>query len=154
MALNDTFLGSIFGSGFLMNNRFVLALIYASIAIPFTVYLLTNFFSSISKSYDLIEDKNTFYEVGLGFGSFQELLSDYKVEYLHETIKDFHNTSLRFDKFIRVLEKAPEKRSLLSKDEIDFVLKNKGLSEAFLDLERQEKLPKRVTHNDTKLIIY
>lgn len=36
----------------LLNNRFVLALIYASIAVPFTVYLLTNFFSSISKSYE------------------------------------------------------------------------------------------------------
>lgn len=28
----------------LLNNRFVLALIYASTAVPFTVYLLTNFF--------------------------------------------------------------------------------------------------------------
>ncbi|MFR4763003.1 MAG: carbohydrate ABC transporter permease [Anaerococcus obesiensis] len=36
----------------LLNNRFILALIYASTAVPFTVYLLTNFFSSISKSYE------------------------------------------------------------------------------------------------------
>lgn len=36
----------------LLNNRFVLALIYASTAVPFTVYLLTNFFSAISKSYE------------------------------------------------------------------------------------------------------
>lgn len=36
----------------MLNNRFVLALIYASTAIPFTVYLLSNFFSSISKSYE------------------------------------------------------------------------------------------------------
>lgn len=52
IALNDGFLASIFGNGFLMNNRFILALIYASTSIPFTVYLLTNFFSSISKSYE------------------------------------------------------------------------------------------------------
>lgn len=52
IALNDGFLAGIFGNGFLMNNRFVLALIYAATAIPFTVYLLTNFFSSISKSYE------------------------------------------------------------------------------------------------------
>lgn len=38
--------------GFFTNNRFILALIYAATAIPFTVYLLTNFFSSISKSYE------------------------------------------------------------------------------------------------------
>lgn len=36
----------------MLNNRVVLALIYASTAIPFTVYLLSNFFSSISKSYE------------------------------------------------------------------------------------------------------
>ncbi|MGF0039971.1 carbohydrate ABC transporter permease [Peptoniphilaceae bacterium SGI.131] len=48
---------SIFGflklsQGFFTNNRFILALIYAATAIPFTIYLLTNFFSSISKSYE------------------------------------------------------------------------------------------------------
>lgn len=42
----------ILSGGFMLNNRFVLALIYAATAIPFTVYLLTNFFSSISKSYE------------------------------------------------------------------------------------------------------
>ncbi|MDO4662663.1 MAG: carbohydrate ABC transporter permease [Tissierellia bacterium] len=51
-ALQDTFLTNIFGNGFLMNNRFILALIYAATAVPFTVYLLSNFFSSISKSYE------------------------------------------------------------------------------------------------------
>lgn len=45
-------LASILSEGFFTNNRFVLALIYAATAIPFTVYLLTNFFSSISKSYE------------------------------------------------------------------------------------------------------
>ena len=38
--------------GFFTNNKFILALIYAATAVPFTVYLLTNFFSSISKSYE------------------------------------------------------------------------------------------------------
>lgn len=37
--------------GFL-NNRLVLAIIYSATAIPFTVYLLSNFFSSISKTYE------------------------------------------------------------------------------------------------------
>lgn len=38
--------------GFFMNNRFILALIYASTALPFTIYLLSNYFSSISKAYE------------------------------------------------------------------------------------------------------
>ncbi|MDO5027699.1 MAG: carbohydrate ABC transporter permease [Bacillota bacterium] len=51
-AFNNSFLAEIFQSFSLLNNRFVLALIYAATAIPFTVYLLSNFFSSISKSYE------------------------------------------------------------------------------------------------------
>lgn len=37
---------------FFLNNRLVLALIYAATAVPFTVYLLANYFSAISKSYE------------------------------------------------------------------------------------------------------
>lgn len=36
----------------LLNNRFVLALIYASTAIPFTVYLMTGFFASLPAEYE------------------------------------------------------------------------------------------------------
>lgn len=35
-----------------LNNRVLLALIYAATTLPFTVYLLSNFFSTISKSYE------------------------------------------------------------------------------------------------------
>lgn len=54
MSINKGFLGQlgILPEGFFTNNRFILALIYASTAIPFTVYLLSNFFSSISKTYE------------------------------------------------------------------------------------------------------
>lgn len=45
--LNVTFNTQIF-----LNNRLVLAVIYAATSIPFTVYLLSNFFSSISKTYE------------------------------------------------------------------------------------------------------
>ena len=38
----DKFLKSIFGSGFLLNNLVVLALVYAATALPFTIYLLSH----------------------------------------------------------------------------------------------------------------
>ena len=40
------------GLQFFMNNRFVLALVYASTAIPFTVYLLASYFRSLPKAYE------------------------------------------------------------------------------------------------------
>lgn len=51
-AFNGSVLASILPNFSLLNNRLVLSLIYAATAIPFTVYLLSNFFSSISKSYE------------------------------------------------------------------------------------------------------
>lgn len=45
LALNSSFLIEIFSKGFLLNNRLVLALVYASTAMQlFTVYLLTILF--------------------------------------------------------------------------------------------------------------
>lgn len=48
----DKFLKNMLGSGFLLNNLFVLALVYASTALPFTIYLLSGFFVSIPKDYE------------------------------------------------------------------------------------------------------
>lgn len=48
----DSFLKSVFGSGFLLNNLFVVALVYASTALPFTIYLLSGYFITIPKDYE------------------------------------------------------------------------------------------------------
>lgn len=48
----DKMLKQLFGSGFLINNRFMVALIYAATALPFTIYLLSGFLVSIPKDYE------------------------------------------------------------------------------------------------------
>lgn len=48
----DKMLKQLFGPGFLINNRFMVALIYAATALPFTIYLLSGFFVSIPKDYE------------------------------------------------------------------------------------------------------
>ncbi len=40
------------GEGFFLDNRFILALVYASTAIPFTIYLLSNYFRTIPKDFE------------------------------------------------------------------------------------------------------
>ncbi len=40
------------GIGFFLDNRFVLALVYAATAIPFTIYLLSNYFRTIPKDFE------------------------------------------------------------------------------------------------------
>lgn len=48
----DKFLYQIFGFEVFLDNIFVLALIYAATAIPFTVYLLSGYFKTLSKTYE------------------------------------------------------------------------------------------------------
>lgn len=48
----DSFLTRTLGHGFFLNNLFVLALIYASTALPFTIYLLSGYFKSLAKDYE------------------------------------------------------------------------------------------------------
>ncbi len=48
----DAFLSRIFGSGFLLNNIFVLAVVYAATALPFTIYLLSSYFATLPHDFE------------------------------------------------------------------------------------------------------
>lgn len=59
----DVWLKSAFGAPYLLNNTFVLALVYAATALPFTVYLLTGYFSTLPHDYE-----EAAYIDGAGYG--------------------------------------------------------------------------------------
>ncbi len=48
----DDFLKSLFGGGFLLNNMFVLAVVYAATALPFTIYLLSGYFATLPHDFE------------------------------------------------------------------------------------------------------
>lgn len=48
----DIWLKKVFGSGFLLNNLFVLAIVYAATALPFTIYLLSSYFTTLAHDYE------------------------------------------------------------------------------------------------------
>ncbi len=48
----DKFLKGIFGSGFFLNNPFVVSLVLASTTLPFTIYLLSGYFATLPKDYE------------------------------------------------------------------------------------------------------
>lgn len=48
----DAFLTKVIGHGFLIDNIFVLALVYAATSLPFTIYLMSNYFKTLSTSYE------------------------------------------------------------------------------------------------------
>ena len=59
----DKFLRGLMGDGFLLNNIFVLAVVYASTALPFTVYLLSGYFATLAHDYE-----EAAYIDGAGYG--------------------------------------------------------------------------------------
>lgn len=48
----DRFLNQRIGSTFFLNNIFILALVYAATALPFTIYLLSGYFKTLAKDYE------------------------------------------------------------------------------------------------------
>ncbi len=48
----DTFLRAHFGEGFLLDNLFVLSIVYAATALPFTIYLLSSYFQTLPTTFE------------------------------------------------------------------------------------------------------
>lgn len=48
----DVWLKKVLGQGFLLNNLAVLAVVYASTALPFTIYLLSGYFQTLAHDYE------------------------------------------------------------------------------------------------------
>ena len=49
---SDVWLKGHFGSGFLLNNLVVLAVVYAATALPFTIYLLSGYFATLPHDFE------------------------------------------------------------------------------------------------------
>ena len=100
---------------------------------------------------DTPESEEDFYQSGLAFGRFQEQLADFPAETLFETIPQFHNTINRYQQFKASVAADPCGRVALAQEEIDFVLRHEAVGSILQQMRLEEKLPLRVTHNDTKL---
>ena len=97
------------------------------------------------------ETPEDFYESAVGFGKFQTMLSDFPVECLTETIKNFHNTPDRYRIFKETLRRDPLGRAKDVQREIDYILSKEEEMSQLQILRDENGLPSRVTHNDTKL---
>ena len=92
-----------------------------------------------------------FYQSAVGFGTFQQLLTDFPAAKLHETIPNFHNTPDRYRALLETLERDPMHRAAQVQPEIEFALARQAEMSAIQNALTAGELPLRVTHNDTKL---
>ncbi len=101
-----------------------------------------------------IEDDKTLqdlYEAGKGFGKFQQMLADFPVEKLHETIKDFHNTPKRVEALKTAIAEDKAGRAESVKAEIEWALEKSKFADTVTKGIEAGDIPVRVTHNDTKI---
>ena len=87
---------------------------------------------------------------GEGIGKFQRQLEDFK-EPLYPTIEGFHDMAFRFRQWDDALKNGRKDRLQEVAKEIEWVEKRRPKIEEFWKLVETGVLPKRVTHNDTKL---
>ena len=137
-------------------ERETLTLVKSQTGLPYFVdsdgeYWRVYLFIEGATCYDAVKDDNDFYQSAVAFGHFQQLLADYPAETLHETIKNFHNTPDRLEKFKKAVAEDVCGRAASVQKEIDFIMEREELTHALYDMQLDGRLPLRVTHNDTKL---
>lgn len=104
-----------------------------------------------SVTFDTVDDLHVVQSAGEAFGDFQMMLSDFNAEELYYTIPDFHNTVKRYETFEADVKADPCGRVAEVQKEIDWLLSVKDQACKLTRLQKEGKLPLRVTHNDTKI---
>ena len=110
---------------------------------------MTNYVPSVT--FNAVTDLDIIRNAGRAFGEFQMDLADFDISELIETIPGFHDTRKRYEKLIRSVEENKADRVEEVREEIDYLMSVQDLACKLTDLNREGKLPLRVTHNDTKI---
>ncbi|GJM28111.1 MAG: aminoglycoside phosphotransferase [Cyclobacteriaceae bacterium] len=104
-----------------------------------------------SESFDQLLNRQQAREAAGAFGCFLEMLSEMDSEELYTTIPDFHHLGTRFDQLKEATRSGSEKRMKTCPKQIEFALSKEPQVIKFCKFLNHPKVPKRVTHNDTKL---
>ena len=102
-------------------------------------------------SYDMVKNPDIAYKVGQAFGNFQMLLRDFPIFSLEETIPGFHDTPARYAKLENDIFKDFKKRADDIGREFYMIYRNKNRYNKIINALRSNRIPWRVTHNDTKV---
>lgn len=102
-------------------------------------------------SLNLARNDEDFYESGVAFGKFARMLDGFNVDDVRDVIPNFHNTVSRYRNFTASLNADKAGRRANCEAEIKFVTDHAYLANKIVDMLNDGEIPKRVTHNDTKL---
>jgi aminoglycoside phosphotransferase (APT) family kinase protein len=113
-------------------------------------YWRTFVFIERVRTFEAVESPAQAFQSGKAFGEFQNLLVDLPGGRLAETIPHFHNTRKRFDALAVAAQEDRANRAASAKAEIEWALRQEGIVDTVLNALAEQRIPERVTHNDTK----
>ena len=102
-------------------------------------------------TYEQTNDPKIFEEAGVAVGQFQRHVDSLNSRLLVDTIKHFHDTPYRYNYFLDIVKIDRVNRANNCKKEIEYINNNKKNINIIVKLLNEKKIPRRVTHNDTKL---
>lgn len=102
-------------------------------------------------TYEQTDDPAIFEEAGRAVGEFQKNLNDFRTRLIVDTIEHFHDTPYRYQTFQDIIKIDRVNRVKDCSEEIEFVKSHADKLDIITGLLREGKIPRRVTHNDTKL---
>jgi len=102
-----------------------------------------------TRSYSISPKTEISYKAAKAMGRFQQFLNTLATDKFDFTIINYHNPESRLKAFKESVNTAPEKLIKLAEKEIAFSMKHQEIVDEYNTVVN--KLPQRVTHNDTKL---
>ncbi len=102
-------------------------------------------------TFDVVENTRQAYQAAHAFGAFQDLVSDLDPASVEETIPDFHHTRKRYARLMEAAARDSHGRLATVAAEMAFIRAREKVAGVLLDLVDAGKIPRRVTHNDTKI---
>lgn len=136
-------------------KRYVLEYAHTKEGTPYIYEDNSNFwrcyeFIDKSVTFNYTDNLKVIEETGKAFGDFQMYLSDYPVNNLNIVIPHFHNTINRYQIFKDAINNDYANRAYEVKELINEYLSLEDIATTMYKMQKENKLPLRVTHNDTK----
>jgi len=103
-----------------------------------------------TRSYDILETTDQAFSGGMAFGQFQKQLSDLDPTTIVEVLPNFHNIEFRMNNLREAIANDRVGRVAEVQDLLDYIFEREDKMRTILELGRANKLPLRITHNDTK----
>jgi len=104
-----------------------------------------------SHTINTVSTRQEAYGAARQFGQFSSLLSRFNIQELNYTLPDFHNLILRFNQFEQAYNQSTPERLTEAEPAISDTFRHKYLVETYASIIKDNTIPLRVIHHDTKI---